>query len=46
MTMQIKKMLAIFVLLTTAFTSCKKDVHEHNDEEVITTLRLTFAALT
>lgn len=41
--MQIKKMLAIFVLLTTAFASCKKDAHEHNDEEVITTLRLTFA---
>jgi len=43
MNMQIKKMLAIFVLLTTAFASCKKDAHEHNDEEVITTLRLTFA---
>lgn len=41
--MQIKKMLVIFVLLTTAFASCKKDAHEHNDEEVITTLRLTFA---
>lgn len=43
MTMQIKKMLAMFVLLTTVFASCKKDAHEHNDEEVITTLRLTFA---
>ncbi len=43
MTMQIKKMLTMFVLLTTVFSSCKKDAIENNDEEVITTLRLTFA---
>ena len=41
--MQIKKMLTMFVLLTTVFSSCKKDAIENNDEEVITTLRLTFA---
>ena len=43
MTMQIKKMIAIFVVLTAVFTSCKKEADEPNDEEVITTLRLTFA---
>ena len=43
MIMQIKKMLAMFLMLTTVLVSCKKDAHEHNDEEVITTLRLTFA---
>jgi FlaG/FlaF family flagellin (archaellin) len=41
--MQIKKMIAIFVVLTAVFTSCKKEADEPNDEEVITTLRLTFA---
>ncbi|MCA6488025.1 MAG: hypothetical protein IM534_09205, partial [Chitinophagaceae bacterium] len=41
--MQIKKIFAMFLLLTTVLVSCKKDAHEHNDEEVITTLRLTFS---
>jgi hypothetical protein len=43
MIMQLKKMLTLFVLLTTILVSCKKDAPEPNDEEVITTLRLTFA---
>lgn len=39
---QLLKMSAFLVISSLLFTACKKDKPEENDEEVITTMRLTF----